>query len=105
MSSTLRESKLTFLLEMGWFFRFLSPEKMAIGLGAFALFGLLFLLRTLWRTNALGEGRIARGVLRVEAFLVSMAIASTFVDAIQVSDLSQPGCAVLDFELEVVDAF
>ncbi|HET9315152.1 MAG TPA: DUF2339 domain-containing protein [Vicinamibacteria bacterium] len=34
----------TFLLEMGWFFRFLSPEKMAIGLGAFALFGLVFLL-------------------------------------------------------------
>ena len=34
----------TFLLEMGWFFRFLSPEKMAIGLGVFAMFGLLFLL-------------------------------------------------------------
>jgi uncharacterized membrane protein len=34
----------TFLLEMGWFFRFLSPGKMVVGLGAFALFGLLFLL-------------------------------------------------------------
>jgi hypothetical protein len=67
------------------------------GLGA-ALFqvGLLFLLRTLWRTRALGEGRIARGVLRFEAFLVTMAIGSTVVDAIQVSDLSQPGWAVLD---------
>jgi uncharacterized membrane protein len=34
----------TFLLEMGWFFRFMSPEKMVVGLGAFAMFGLLFLL-------------------------------------------------------------
>ena len=34
----------TFLLEVGWFFRFMTPEKMVIGLGAFALFGLVFLL-------------------------------------------------------------
>ena len=67
------------------------------GLGA-ALFqvGLLFLLRTLWRTRALGDGRFARGVLRFEAFLVTMAIGSTVVDAVQLSDLSQPGWAVLD---------
>lgn len=67
------------------------------GLGA-ALFqvGLLFLLRVLWRTRALGEGRISRVVLRVEALLVGLAIGSTVADAIQVSDLSHPGWAVLD---------
>ena len=66
-----------------------------VGSGLFQV-GLLFLLRTLWRTRALGEGRIARGVLRFETFAVSMAMASTFVDAIQVSDLTQPGWLVLD---------
>ena len=66
-----------------------------LGGGLFQV-GLLFLLRTLWLTQALGEGRLARGVLRFEAFLVTLAIASTFVDAIQVSDLSQPGWAALD---------
>ncbi len=66
-----------------------------VGSGFFQV-GLLFLLRTLWRTQALGEGRLARGVLRFESFAVSMAMASTFVDAIGVSDLSQPGWLVLD---------
>jgi hypothetical protein len=63
--------------------------------GAFQL-GLLALLRVLWRTQALGEGRVARAVLRVEAVFVSLAICSTTVDAIGVSDLSQPGWIVLD---------
>ncbi len=36
--------------------------------------GLLFLLRTLWRTQALGEGRLARAVLRFEAVAVGLAI-------------------------------
>jgi hypothetical protein len=58
--------------------------------------GLLFLLRALWRTQALGSGRLARGVLRLETGLVSLALASTFVDAIAVSDLSKPWWAVLD---------
>ena len=66
-----------------------------LGSGLFQV-GLLFLLRTLWRTRALGEGRFARGVLRFEAFAVSMAMASTFVDAIGVSDLSQPAWLALD---------
>ena len=65
------------------------------GSGLFQV-GLLFLLRTLWRTQALGEGRFARGVLRLETFAVAMAMASTFVDAIGVSDLSQPAWLVLD---------
>ncbi|MBL0746326.1 hypothetical protein [Nocardioides baculatus] len=67
----------------------------SLGAGLFQI-GLFFLLRTLWRTRALGEGRLARGVLRVEAAAVALAIGSTFVDAIQVSDLSQPGWAALD---------
>lgn len=66
-----------------------------LGSGLFQV-GLLFLLRTLWRTQAIGGGRVARGALRVEAFLVSMAIGSTFVDAIGVSNLDQAGWAVLD---------
>ena len=66
-----------------------------IGSGLFQV-GLLFLLRTLWHTRALGAGRVARGVLRFEAFLVSMAMASTFVDTIAVSDLSKPDWAMLD---------
>ena len=79
----------------------LNPEGdlgLAVQGGGAALFqiGLLFLLRTLWRTQALGSGRIARAVLRVESVLVTGAIASTVVDAIQVSDLSQPGWAALD---------
>ena len=58
--------------------------------------GLLFLLRTLWRTRALGEGRLARGVLRLESFLVVMAMASTSADASGISDLDQPLWAALD---------
>jgi hypothetical protein len=66
-----------------------------IGSGAFQV-GLLFLLRVLWRTQALGTGRLARFFLRLESVLVSLAIGSTFVDTIGVSDLSQPGWLALD---------
>lgn len=66
-----------------------------VGSGLFQV-GLLLLLRVLWRTEALGAGRIARGVLRFETFLVSMAMASTFVDTIGVSDLGKPWWAMLD---------
>jgi uncharacterized membrane protein len=34
----------TLLIQFGWFGRHMGPEKLLIGLGAFALFGLLFLL-------------------------------------------------------------
>jgi hypothetical protein len=34
----------TFLLELGWFAKFMSPEKALVGLGAFLLIGLLYLL-------------------------------------------------------------
>ena len=50
----------------------------------------------LWRTQAFGTGRLARFFIRLEAVLVSLAICSTFVDAIGVSDLSQPGWLALD---------
>ena len=66
-----------------------------LGAGAFQV-GLLCLLRVLWRTDALGEGRVARTALRVEAFALTLAMASTFVDAIAVSDLSQPAWLALD---------
>ena len=64
----------------------------------------MFLLRVLWRTRALGDGRIARAVLRVESVVLGLAMASTFVDAIAVSDLTQPGWLMLDLLLAAVDA-
>jgi hypothetical protein len=67
----------------------------AVCSGLFQL-GLLCLLRVLWRTRALGSGRLARTALRVETVLVVLAIASTTVDGIGVSDLSQPGWLALD---------
>ena len=66
-----------------------------IGSGAFQI-GLFFLLRALWISKALGSGRIARTVLRVEAVALSLAFASTVVDAIEVSDLDQVGWLLLD---------
>ena len=58
--------------------------------------GLLFLLRTLWRTRALGTGRLARVVLRVEAFAVVLAIGSTAGDGLGLTDMDQAGWMALD---------
>ena len=66
-----------------------------LGSGLFQV-GVMFLLRVLWRTRAIGSGRIARTVIRVEAGVLSLAMLSTFVDAIGVSNLEQPGWLVLD---------
>lgn len=66
-----------------------------VGSGIFQL-GLLALLRVLYRTNALGEGRLARFFLRAETVLVTLAITSTVVDGFGISDLSHPGWALLD---------
>ena len=73
------------------------PDLILYGIasGAFQV-GLLCLLRALWRTQGLGTGRLARFALRLEAALVSLAIASTAVDAIGVSDLDQAGWLLLD---------
>jgi hypothetical protein len=58
--------------------------------------GLLFLLRTLWRTQALGTGRLARAVLRVEAVAVCLAIASTASDGLGLTDFDKIQYVVLD---------
>ena len=58
--------------------------------------GLLFLLRTLWRTQALGEGRLARFVLRAEAVAVGVAIGSTASDGLGLTDFDKIQYVVLD---------
>jgi hypothetical protein len=65
------------------------------GSGLFQV-GLLCLLRVLWRTRALGDGRLARGVLRVEAAVVLLAMGSTIGAATHVSELDQLGWVLLD---------
>lgn len=67
----------------------------SIGSGLFQV-GLLLFLRALWSSRALGEGRVARAVLRLQAGLVGLAMCSTLADAVHVSDLTQPGWALLD---------
>lgn len=66
-----------------------------VGSGAFQV-GLLFLLRVLWRSRALGSGKVARTFLRLETVAVGLAMCSTLVDTLQWSDLSQPGWLMLD---------
>lgn len=58
--------------------------------------GLLFLLRTLWRTRGLGEGRLARFVLRAEAVAVALAIGSTAGDGLGLTDMDQTRWMILD---------
>jgi hypothetical protein len=58
--------------------------------------GLLCLLRVLWTTRALGAGRFARGVLRVESVLVLLAIASTTSDGLGLTDFDKIGFVLLD---------
>ncbi|HSU01883.1 MAG TPA: hypothetical protein VLK03_04985 [Nocardioides sp.] len=72
-------------------------EELAFSLasGLFQV-GLLFLLRTLWHTRALGEGRVARAVLRVEAVAVGLAMCSTASDGLGLTDFDQVGYLVLD---------
>lgn len=59
--------------------------------------GVLCLVTVLWQTRALGEGRFARLVLRLEGVALALAMTSTLVDGIGVSDLDQPGWLLLDF--------
>lgn len=63
--------------------------------GIFQL-GLLCLLRVLWRTQALGEGRLARFFIRLVFGMVLLAIGSTIGDGIGVTDLDQTGWLLLD---------
>jgi hypothetical protein len=63
--------------------------------GTFQL-GILGLLTVLWATTALGEGRLARFFLRLEGVVLVLAMGSTFVDGIGVSDLDKVGWVLLD---------
>lgn len=63
--------------------------------GVFQL-GLLCLLRVLWRTQALGEGRLARFFIRLVFGMVLLAIGSTIGDGLGVTDLDQTGWLLLD---------
>ncbi len=67
----------------------------AFGSGLFQA-GLLALLWVLWQTDALGTGRVAKTALGIEAVLVTLAIGSTIADGLGVSDMNQPGWALLD---------
>jgi hypothetical protein len=58
--------------------------------------GLLFLIRTLWCTQALGTGRLARFVLRAEAVAVGLAIGSTASDGLGLTDFDKIQYVVLD---------
>ena len=72
-------------------------EALIFGLGS-GLFqvGLLFLLRALYRSQALGAGRVARTFLRIETVMVTLAIGSTLADAFSISDLDKVQWALLD---------
>ena len=67
----------------------------SLGSGLFQL-GVLALLRVLWRTNALGSGKVAKAAILIETGLLTLAIGSTIADGVGVSDLTQPGWALLD---------
>ena len=67
----------------------------AFGSGFFQV-GVLALLWVLWQTKALGNGRIAKAALIVETVLLTFAIGSNAADGFGISDLSQPGWALLD---------
>ena len=63
--------------------------------GAFQV-GLFALVSVLWRTRALGEGRLARAAIRTELVLLTGAFGSTLGAATGVDDLDQLGWILLD---------
>ena len=63
--------------------------------GVFQL-GLFALVSVLWRTQGLGEGRLARAAIRAEVVLLSGAFASSLGAAAGVDDLDQLGWILLD---------
>ncbi|HET8768378.1 MAG TPA: hypothetical protein VFM86_13725 [Pedococcus sp.] len=58
--------------------------------------GVLALLRVLWRTNAIGDGRLARFVLRAETVALSVAIVSTLSDFFGITNLDNPVSLAID---------
>ena len=67
----------------------------AVGSGAFQI-GLFFLLSVLWRSAALGTGRLAKGFLVAESLALFVAIMSTVFDGIGLTDLSRPVFLMVD---------
>lgn len=58
--------------------------------------GVLCLLRVLWRTRALGDGKLARFVLRAEAVALSVAMVSTTSDFFGITNLDNPVSLAID---------
>ena len=58
--------------------------------------GVLALVRVLWRTKAIGAGRVARSVLRIEAGALALAMASTASDFFGLTNLDNPASLALD---------
>ena len=58
--------------------------------------GVLALVRVLWRTKALGAGKVARTVLRLECVALVLAMASTASDFFGLTDLDNPASLALD---------
>ena len=59
--------------------------------------GVLALVRVLWRTKALGTGRLARVALRVETGALVLAVLSTLSDLVGLTNLDNPFSLALDF--------
>ena len=58
--------------------------------------GVLALVRVLWRTKAIGVGKVARTVLRIETGALLLAMASTVSDFFGLTDLDNPASLALD---------
>lgn len=58
--------------------------------------GILALVRVLWRTQAIGAGRAARAVLRIETGALALAMASTASDFFGLTNLDNPASLALD---------
>jgi hypothetical protein len=58
--------------------------------------GVLSLVRVLWRTQAIGGGKVARTVLRIETGALALAMASTASDFFGLTNLDNPASLALD---------
>ena len=58
--------------------------------------GVLALLRVLWLTRAIGAGRLAPTLMRIEAGFLVLAMASTTSDFLGLTDLDNPASLMLD---------
>ena len=58
--------------------------------------GVLALVRVLWRTKAIGAGKVARTALRIEVGALTLAMASTASDFFGLTNLDNPASLALD---------